>query len=58
MKIRKHATRQHNLPDIAKTSSWQAISKVEKLSEETTYSEVETSRKFQPDFIASHPGRQ
>jgi hypothetical protein len=37
--IRKHATRQHNLPDIAKTSSWQAISKVPKLFEQTTYAQ-------------------
>jgi hypothetical protein len=37
MTIRKHATRLHNLPDIGKTSSWRAISKVPKLFEQTTY---------------------
>jgi hypothetical protein len=31
MIIRKHATRQHNLPYIVKTSSWRAISKVLKV---------------------------
>jgi hypothetical protein len=31
----KHATRQHTLPDIAKMSSWRAISKVPKLLEPT-----------------------
>jgi hypothetical protein len=35
--IRRHATSQHNLPDIAKMSSWCAISKVPKLFEKTTY---------------------
>jgi hypothetical protein len=37
MIIRMHATRQHNLPDIAKTSSWLAISEVLKLFEQTMY---------------------
>jgi hypothetical protein len=37
MIIRKHATRQHNLPDIPKTSSWRAVLKVPKLFEQTTY---------------------
>jgi hypothetical protein len=37
MIIRKHATRQHNLPNIAKTSSWHAIAKVPKLFEQTTH---------------------
>jgi hypothetical protein len=35
MIIRKHATRWHNLPDIAKTLSWRAVSKVLKLFEQT-----------------------
>jgi hypothetical protein len=39
MIIRKHATRQQNLPDIAKTSSWRAISEVQKLLKQTTYNE-------------------
>jgi hypothetical protein len=34
MIIRKHATRQQNLPDVAKTSSWHAILKVPKLFEQ------------------------
>jgi hypothetical protein len=38
MTIRKHATKQHNLPDIAKTYSWRAISKVPRLFEQTAYS--------------------
>jgi hypothetical protein len=37
MIIRKHTTRQHNLPDIAKTLSWRAISEVPKLIEQTMY---------------------
>jgi hypothetical protein len=37
MIIRKHATRQDNLLDIAKTSSWSIISKVPKLFEQNTY---------------------
>jgi hypothetical protein len=37
--IRKHATRQHNLPDIAKTSCCRSISKVPKLFEQTMYYE-------------------
>jgi hypothetical protein len=37
MIVRKHATRQHNLPEIAKTLSWWSISKVLKLFEQTTY---------------------
>jgi hypothetical protein len=37
MIIRKHATRQHELPNIVKMSSWHAISKVPKLFEHTTY---------------------
>jgi hypothetical protein len=37
MIIRKHATRQHNLPDITKVSSWSAISKVPKLFEQIMY---------------------
>jgi hypothetical protein len=37
MIIRKHATRQHNLPDIARISSWHSISKVPKLFEQTTF---------------------
>jgi hypothetical protein len=37
MIIRKHATGQHNFPDIAKTLSWSAISKVPELFEQTTY---------------------
>jgi hypothetical protein len=35
MIIRKHATRQHNLPNTAKTSNWSTISKVPKLFEQT-----------------------
>jgi hypothetical protein len=39
MIIRKHTTRQHNLPDMAKTLSWSTISKVLTLFEQTTYFE-------------------
>jgi hypothetical protein len=35
--IRKHTTRQHNLPDVAQTSTWRAISEVLKLFEQTMY---------------------
>jgi hypothetical protein len=34
--IMKHTTWQNNLPDIAKMSSWSAISKVSNFSEQTT----------------------
>jgi hypothetical protein len=37
MTFRKHATWQHNFPNIAKTLNWRAISEVPKLSEHTTY---------------------
>jgi hypothetical protein len=37
MIIRKYATLQHNLPDIAKEWSWHAVSEVLELVEQTTY---------------------
>jgi hypothetical protein len=46
MIIMKHATREHNLPDIVKTLSWHAISKVLKLSEETTYKTYQEKAKM------------
>jgi hypothetical protein len=41
MIIRKHDSRQHNLLDVAKTSSWRVISEFPKLFEQTTYYNVE-----------------